>query len=174
MIKLKNISIKKYLQLPEQLRFRYDLAFEYVKPNNRFNKKQCNLESLTFDEVSAVKKIMAHPQESTIKLLFEICYKEKNFLKCKIFDYFQSKKYLDDEVLKMVKREKKMLFRIPDKNTAKVNTESLNVLGEWNTKIELGEMFGLKPSKIGKWKYKEVLIIQSRISKVSNIQSQMK
>ena len=173
-MELKNITIGKYLSLPEQLKFRYDLVYDYIKPLNSFNGKECNLLNLTFDEVSVVKKILANPKQETIKKLFEICYSEESLLKCSIFDYFQAKKYIDEEVIRMVEREKKLLKRLPNKKGKKVNTEDLNKFGSLNTKIEIGQMFGVNPYDVGNWKYNDVLHIQAYNTTVNNIQSQMK
>lgn len=158
-MEVKNIAIKKYLEL--DYKFSYDLIFEHIPPENLFNGKICNEKNLTFDEVTVIKKLSANPTIDAMTLLYKVCYEEENFLKCKVIDFFKSKKWLDNMIIALVEREKIMLFSNPDERQIRAGSEKLKKFGTLNTKIKIGQMFGLPPREIGAWKYVDVLHIEA-------------
>lgn len=164
-----NITIREWLAL--EYSFKYDLANDLVKAENRFNKKVCEFEQLTFDQVSLFKKLMLNPTVEGLPVIYEICYNEKSFFKCKVIDLFKSKKWLDDKFMQVIKREENWLSSTPDEKTlrAKDEVERLNQSGEWCPKISIAEQFGFKPKEIGAWLYIDVMRIQRRNTALNEV-----
>lgn len=158
-LKIKNIPIAEFVQKEDI--FFYNLVQKEIKAKNLFNKKVCKWSDLTFDEMTVVIKIVENPSIESLESLFRICYKEKDFLTCGIIDFFQAKKYIDKMILETVKRERLMTASNPDPRMISAGSDNLKKFGTLNTKIRIAEMFGFRPSKIGSWKYTEVLHIMA-------------
>ena len=158
-IKLKNISVKDYLAL--KYKFTYEQAYEFIEPKNLINGKECNINELLFEEVAAIKMLYSNSNIDKVKMLFSICYKEKNVLTCGVLEFFQSKKWLDIEIDALLKREKAMLNRPADPKMLAAGVQNLNKFGIANTTVSLGAQFGCEPRKVLRWKYVDVLIIQA-------------
>lgn len=172
---IKKIKIKDYFKL--DYKFLYDLAEDLTPPKNLFNDKVCEFMKLTFDEMEWVKNIVIEPTIENIKDLYEICYNETNFLNCRLLDYFQSKKWIDKQIIELVKTEKKLLYIIPNPKKLAAGADNLKMFKSLNTKNAFGAMYGFRPKEIGKWKYEEVLYLQALHCGIQNINtnlSQMK
>lgn len=157
-IEIKNISVKKYLAL--NYSFNYTQAFEFIKPLNLINGKSCIIEEFTFNEVNTIKILYQDSNIDKIKMLYELCFKEDNLLNCGVLEFFQSKKWLDNEIKGLLEREKVLLSRPPDPKHIMAGSKNLNRFGSANTTVSIGAQFGFRPRDVGKWLYTEVLIIQ--------------
>ncbi len=164
-----NITIEQWLGLDYS--FKYDLAIDLVKAENKFNKKVCEFDRLTFDQVSLFKKLMVKPSMGDLSMIYQLCYGEQKFFKCKVFDLFKSKKWLDDKFIRVIKREENWLSSTPDEKTlrAKEEVDRLNQSGEWCIKVSLAEQFGFNPREIGGWPYILVMRIQRRNTALNEV-----
>lgn len=171
-MKVKDITIGKYLSL--KYTFQYDIVFDMIEAENRFNGHRCFFDSLTFDEVSVIRRTFIAPTIEDLKFVFRICYGERDFFDCSIIDFFRAKKFLDDKIVEITKLETKLIQSIPDPKVVAAGLDRLNKYGEMNTKIDLGAQFGKSPEEIGRWKYIDVLFIRARNNDINEIQKAIK
>ncbi len=171
MYKIKNIKVSSYLKL--DYTFKYDMLFDLIPEKNEFNGSVCDFDSLTFDEVSLIKRILQEPDMDGIKMLYDICYNQ-DYTKGLIIDFFQSRKWIDKKIIEIIETESKLLFVSPDPKLIAAGVEDLSRYGVMNTKIDLGMQFGKSPKEIGEWKYNDVLVIQARNNMMRQIEKKYK
>jgi hypothetical protein len=167
---IKNITIKEYFTLSNTLV--YDSVFEFLKPTNEFRGKRCNFKSLSFDEVSVLKKIIGNPTIDNLRLIYKILYKEW-FDGGNVIEFMQSYKWILDKIKEVGERENKLLKSDTDYKLVQAGINNLNKFGILNTKINLAERFGVTPKEIGQWKYIDVLHIQSHGITTQQIQKNL-
>jgi hypothetical protein len=152
----------------------YNQLFSFVPPSDYFLKKQARqLELMTFGEVSELKKRALNLEIFyLVRNVFDV--KEDDILKSRCTDFFPARNYINLQLENLIKREQKMLFSRMDTKLAKAGIERLNVLGDANVTIDLGQAFGVRPSEIEQWPYAEVFAIRLKNKLMSEIEMAIK
>ena len=175
-MKTKNITVKKYLSLDNTSSI--DLYYNLIKPKNVIKGHEATFNGLTFNEVSVIKRYANKTNIESLQIIIDIFYNfddnsKINLLECSIYELFQFRKWLSNELLKIYTNEKK-LESTPNVKLIAANVDRLNQFGELNTKIDLGEQFGFRPKDIGQWLYVEVFQIMHRNKVKGDIQKDIK
>lgn len=155
-----NISVKDYFSLSDTSE--YDVFIDTLKPKNLFKKVKANINSLTYDEVKMVIRLLSkNITYSELGNIYEIVYKVKDISDGKVIDLFRSKHWIIKEFNNIVQREDKIL-NIPSDDAAKwemAGVKRLTPFADLSNKIKIGKMFGVTPMEVGNWKYNDVFTI---------------
>ena len=162
-----NISIAQYLELEDTSE--YDIFIEAMTPVNKFCKNPCNTNNLTYNEIEVMKKILSAPTFSTLKELFILIYRIKGdidtspdqlFYNEKILTFFAAKNYIQEFMMKLIKKEQEWLHIEPSEKHQMVNAqERIAPFSFLISKMGIAEKYGVKPKEVGNWKYTEVFSI---------------
>ena len=80
--------------------------------------------------------------------------------------FYHSLNWIKEEIQNVYEREVQSLSSPPDSKLKDAGIDDLNIFGEMNTLIALGEKFGKAPQEIENWNYEIVfsLILHQKIS----------
>lgn len=132
----------------------HEIYLEFIEPKNEINDMQGKaFETLTFNEVSVLKRVIVKDLQTALDIFFDGLKLED----CRIIDFYQWQKYVVEELNVRTKREAQL--EITDPRLKQAGAERLNIFGELNTKIALAEQFGTTPQKVGGWNYDFVVNI---------------
>ena len=160
----------------------YDVFADIINPKNKFCGKECDLNSITFDEYHVMKNVFkpSSTLEDFQELLIHL-YKVKSnilssdvnrFLNESIFNFFRVCNYIKQYLIKKDKLERKVLSSEADYRMIAVNAnERLSHFNTTLTKNRLAEQFSSgDPSIIGGWKYNKVFNILAANHALSSVQ----
>jgi len=166
---IEDITIREYFS--RQNTDNYDVFLDILKPKNKFKGRVCKVNSLTFDEVEVIKRIFDKPTLEDIKDMFQTCYglrdtyttyADDDFYNTSIFDLFRAKRFLQNYITKIIKKENVHLYTGGDEKMMQVNASKR--LAPWNHQLVkniLGQKYSCKPKEIGRWTYNEVFAIRA-------------
>lgn len=160
---LKNITVKELFQTDQESFDDYMSLKKLLLMNDDiFSKhKATPLMQLTYGEVGIIKKSVKNITVESIFDIFKLIYKVKlnEFMNADVVDYFYAWKYIEDQIVFIVEKEKKVLASNPDPMMEIAGAGRLQMFGEAATLINLGRSFSLDPKIIEQWTYGFVFMI---------------
>lgn len=148
---IKNISVKSLFNLPEDRFELYHDILKYLKPMPRLGKRSAkDIETLTFGEVVSIRQGLNDPDADVVIEMFCLVFgiKKTNVLNSNVIDFYHAFNWIKDQIIEINDREQNKLSSAPDGKLKEAGIEELNVFGELNTLIALGEKFGKSPEEI--------------------------
>jgi len=167
-MKVKDIKLSKYSTLSEVEQKVYELWFDYIQPLSELQGQTSKGHNdWTFDEVAFIKQYIN--DFNHVEKIFDICFKNLKINDLYLFEVLAWRKWVINEVDTILDLESRISNAIePELELAGI--DELNKFKEWNTKIDLGSQFGVKPQDIGDWKWQDVFVIMWRNSTVTRVQ----
>jgi hypothetical protein len=166
---LRNISTKKLFALQTERFEQYHNTLKHLKAKPILKGKEAKpIESLTFGEVISIRHNLQNPTIDGIFEVFNLVFglNRKELLKANVIQFYHAFNWVQEQILSITKREQKKLTSSPDEKLKSAGIEDLNIFGELNTLIALGEKFGKAPQEVEKWTYSFVfsLMYHDKIS----------
>lgn len=165
---MKNITLSKYARLPDTLL--YDAILEHMNPKNSFAGRQMNVNAMPYANVKycirLLPKIKGWPD---VYQLFYICYDvtEKAFWRALITDYFSARRFIINELERVVLTENKILSsQSTDSHLWKMaGADKLNPYNDTLPLVQLGKLLGQYPFDLGRKPYSEIfsLLAQTKL-----------
>jgi len=144
----------------------YDIFIDTLEPVNSFANNTAIMGSLTYDQVEVIKQVFKLATIKDIKDVFIMCYRLKGTMKqssdmqfysTSVFDLFRAKRFIQEWITMIVKREINTFTSIPDDKLIMINaSERLAPFNHSLSKIRLAEQFSTEPKYVGRWKYNYV------------------
>lgn len=166
---LQKISFKQLFQLQNEKFEEYHNVLQYLEaiPIKGKNKIE-SITDLTFGEVAIIKMCLQEPSYQNIIEIFKTIFglEENQIHKIDVVKFYHSLNWIKEEVQNVYDREVQSLSSPPDSKLKDAGIDDLNIFGEMNTLIALGEKFGKAPQEIENWNYEIVfsLILHQKIS----------
>lgn len=161
---LKNITVRQLFELDEHEFAKYMTLKDCLKSKNEFDgKKGIEISSLTFAEVSEIKRIFFQPTFEGLFETFERIFKtdRHRFLRSDVISYFYALNYIGESVQKIIKNER--LLSPDDDEEAflmkEAGAERLKVFQELPVLLNLARSFGTTVQEVENWKYSLVFSI---------------
>lgn len=169
MSSLKKILFKDLFKLEPQKFQEYHDVLKFLKAIPLKSKKQIeSITDLTFGEVAAIKICLQDLKLKNIAEIFKITFelKEKKLLEIDVVQLYHSINWIKKEIEFIYNRELENLTSASDSKLKEAGIDDLNIFGEMNTLIALGEKFGKSPQEIENWNYEIVfsLMLHQKIS----------
>lgn len=166
---LTNISIKQLFALHSERFEQYHNTLKHLMPKPVLKGKQAKpIESLTFGEVITIKQSLNAPNIDGLLQVFSLVFRlrKADILKVDVLQFYHAFNWVQEQVITINKKEQKTLTSTPDGKLKEAGIEDLNIFGELNTLIALGEKFGKAPQEVEKWAYSIVfsLMYHDKIS----------
>ena len=173
MSSLQKISFQKLFQLKPQKFEEYHNVLKHLEAIPMKGKKQIeSITDLTFGEVAAIKMLLQEPNFLNIVEIFKIIFEleQKDLFKIDVIQFYHSINWIKQEVQAVYDREVENLTSTPDSKLKDAGIDELNIFGEMNTLIMLGEKFSKAPQEIENWNYNLVfsLMLHQKISSEVN------
>jgi hypothetical protein len=167
-MQVERINVSKLFSLPSDKFEEYHNICQFQKGNNNIKNKTCDgLMSLSWLDVSEIKDYFQSMNVEGIVTALKIVFglKEKEILHLDIKEFYQAFNWIQDELLKIYKAEKKLSSK-PDSKLKEAGIDDLNIFGDLNSLIAIGEKFATPPHEVEKWNYSLVfsLIYHDKIS----------
>lgn len=159
---LKHITVAELYQLEEYDFLCYLELQKLMNAKPFFCKKEARkITSLTFGEVSKIKRVLQKPSFEGLQDVFKMVFgtKQIQYYNADVVDYFYALNHITESILEIVKREQKALKGKSDSDLDAAGVDRLSKFGELSTLIEVGKKFGKSPEEIEKWKYSLVFSI---------------
>lgn len=128
-----------------------------------------SLTELSFGEVALMKLVIQEPRFESIIKIFKVAFglKKKQVLQLDVISFYHALNWLKEEVRMIYEREAKNLNAETDSKLKDAGIDRLNIFGEMNTLIALGQKFSKPPQEIENWNYNLVftLTMHEKISR---------
>lgn len=167
---MRNITLKKYTQLPIDKSMVYDAVLEHLQPKNSFAKKQANIGSMPYANVKYCIRLLGKIKDwQDIYRLFSICFEitEKAFWRATVTEYFAARKFIIEELKQVIETENKLLSSVStDGHLWKMaGAEKLNPYNDTLPLMQLGKLLGQYPFDLGRKPYNEIfnLLVQTKL-----------
>lgn len=171
---LKHINIGELYNLDQDTFDDYMELKKLLLINDEFfmKRKARNLNDLTYGEVGQIKRNVKDVSIKGIAEIFHLIYgiRESEFMNANVVDYFYALKYIEDQIVKLLEKENKVLSSDPDPEMEIAGSKKLQIFGEVGTMINLGRSFGMDPQEIENWKYGFVFMILAYDKTYSEVQ----
>ena len=166
---LQKISFKQLFQLQNDKFEEYHNVLQYLEEIPIKGKKKIeSITDLTFGEVATIKMYLQETSYQNIIEIFKLIFglEENQIHKIDVVNFYHSLNWIKKEVQNIYDREIQSLSSPPDSKLKDAGIDDLNIFGEMNTLIALGEKFGKAPQEIENWNYEIVfsLILHQKIS----------
>ena len=160
LFKLQNESFEEYHNLLKHLE---------PKPIKRKGKIISSLTDLTFGEVAGLKMSFSDTSFESMRDVFKTVFglKKFEFLNVDVINFYHALNWIREEMQSIYERERHNLTSTPDAKLKDAGIEDLNMFGELNTLIALGEKFSKPPQEVENWNYNLVFSLMLH-QKVSN------
>lgn len=170
---MQNFKIYELIEQDYETIETYNQLFQFVPSSNVFLKhKAKEIELMSFGEVAELKKRALNEEVFyLLRTVFEVT--DEQILKCRVTDFFPARNYVNEKLVSLIKREK-MLYGQVDPKLMKAGIERLNILGDQNVLIDIGEQFGVRPSEVDQWPYAEIFSIRLKNKIVADIERSIK
>ncbi len=159
---LDHISVSQLYQLEEYDFLCYMELQKVMNAKPFFCKhKAKKLTTLTFGEVSKIKRVLIKPTLDGLQEVFTAVFgiKKIQYYNADVVDYFYGLNHIIKSIEEIVKREQKALKGKEDADLDAAGVDKLSRFGELSTLIEVGKKFGKSPEEIEQWKYSLVFSI---------------
>ncbi|SNA77389.1 hypothetical protein [Flavobacterium psychrophilum] len=164
---LQNISFRQLFQLKSQKFEEYHSLLSHLTPI-KLTDSIGSLTDLTFGEVAEIKRSLQRPTFENTTKLFEIIFKidQKKLYKINVIEFYHALNWIKHEVQSVYNREVENLSPDTDSKLKDAGVDELNIFGEMNTLIALGEKFSKAPQEVENWSYNLVfsLMLHQKIS----------
>ena len=168
---LKKISFRQLFQLKNENFEEYHKVLKFLEPVQLNNKIE-SITDLTFGEVAEIKILLQNGSFLSLTEMFKIIFglTQNEIYKINVINFYHALNWIQNEIETIYEREVKNLSSSADSKMKDAGIDELNVFGEMNTLIMLGEKFGKAPQEIENWKYNLVfsLMLHQKISSEVN------
>jgi hypothetical protein len=167
---LVNIKTKRLFSLETTKFEQYHNTLKLLKAKSILKGKQAkSIESLTFGEVVELKRNLSTPTIENVLRAFSLVFElsDQDVLKTDVVDFYHAFNFIKEEITIIADREQKKLSSVPDEKLKSAGIEELNIFGELNTLILIGEKFGKSPQEVENWSYSLVFSLMYH-DKISN------
>lgn len=166
---LKNITVEKLLNLPEDKFREYNDLLEFVKPKDKLgNYSAVQINTLSYGNVKLIQNGIGTIERvvKSFELIFGI--NKENMFKLKTDDFYYGIKYIKNEVERISALEKAAFEnKDVDQKMKDAGVDKLSVFKELNTILPIAQKFGVTPMEVESWNYDMVFSIQYH-EKISN------
>lgn len=152
---LDKITVNKLFKLSPEGFDEYHNTLKNLVPKPEIKGHQANdIYELSFSEVSWLKTFIKDTSFENFLKAYELVFgiSENLFLKADVVEFYHSFNWLQNEILELIEGES-ALSSEPDEKWKDAGIEDLNVFGELNTLITIGEKYGVPPHEVEKWSY---------------------
>lgn len=167
MSSLQKISFRQFFQLKNQRFEEYHNVLQYLEALP-LNDKIESLTDLTFGEVAGIKLDLKQPTFDNMIDIFKTIFglSQKEIYKINVIEFYHALNWIKEEIQNIYDREIQNLSFTPDSKLKDAGIDDLNIFGEMNTLIALGEKFGKAPQEVENWNYNLVfsLMLHQKIS----------
>ena len=169
---MKNITIGQYKNLLDVTEYK---ILENLNPVNEFNNVVFNPERLTYrDMCSLVKLLKTGNDWDSLYNIFKIMYgvDETDFYRCNIVEFYACRNYIFDYVMKMQKRESKLLQSISADTELwrSAGGDRLNKFSNIMPLVQLGELFGVYPFDLEDKYYNQIIVLLVALKERGEVQ----
>lgn len=179
-MQVEKINVSKLFSLPSDKFEEYHSMCQFQKSKNVLRGKVCNtIMSLRFVDVSDIKEnfesMNVNGIISSLRLAFGL--KENEILHTDVVEFYQAFNWMQEELDRIYKAEKKLNSQ-PESKLKEAGINELDIFGNLNSLIAIGEKFATPPHEVEKWSYSLVFSliyhnkisneIQKRYDKISN------
>lgn len=167
---LEKIPVHKLFKLEYNSFEQYHNVLKHLQPIaiKRKGKSIASMTDLTFGEVTEVKMNLQDASFDNMKEIFKTVFRLKKyeFLNIDVLEFYHALNWIREEIQSIYENEKQNLSQAPDPKLVEAGIEDLNIFGELNTLIALGEKFGKAPQEVENWNYNLVfsLMLHQKIS----------
>lgn len=166
---LQKISTFKLFQLQTSEFEKYHIVLKHLNPIPDVIPMKNKIESitdLTFGEVASIKMLLAEPNYNNLVEIYKIIFGLEDLITVDVVQFYHSINWIKNELEDIYNREVENLTSTPDSKLKDAGIEDLNIFGELNTLIMLGEKFSKSPQEIENWNYNLVfsLTLHQKIS----------
>lgn len=166
---LEKISLSELFLLQNKQFEEYHNVLKHLVPKPIKAKKEIeSLTDLTFGEVTLIKMNLKEPSLNSMVEIFKTIFglSQKDIFKISVIDFYHALNWIKEEIQTIYNRELDNLSSSPDPKLKEAGIDALNVFGEMNTLIMLGEKFGQPPQDIENWSYNLVfsLMLHQKIT----------
>lgn len=172
---MKNITLKQYISLADTLQ--YDSILEHLSPQNSFGGSQMDINTMPYANVKYCIRLL--PKVNSwhgIQQLFEICYgtNEKDFKKARITDYFAAKKFLLNELERIITAENKLLHtQTTDGHLWQMaGADRLKPYSDTLPLVQLGKLLGQYPFDLGRKPYSEIFSLLAQTKTQNEVENE--
>lgn len=166
---LRKITTRQLFLLSNDKFDKYHRVLKHLDPIQLHGKKQLeSLTDLTFGEVTGIKMNLKHSSFNNMIDIFKTIFglEQKEIYKVDVVQFYHALNWIKEEIQAIYEREVQSLSSTPDSKMKDAGIDDLNIFGEMNTLIMLGEKYGKAPQEIENWNYNLVfsLMLHQKIS----------
>lgn len=172
MFNLKKITLREYLQLPEEEAEKYIQLQKVLNPRNQYGKKKAQpLGTYQFKQVRRIQAVLSEPTLEGIEEIFTFVFEvdKDQFLKASIIDYFYAVNFLSQEILKLLRTEAKVLTSRPDPDLEAAGVKKLAVFEDYPAILRIAKDYSVDPDVVETWTYNKVFTILAHDKVVGDI-----
>lgn len=171
---LKKITVRQLFELSTEEFIKYMELQNAMKSRKVFNNREgIAIGSLSFGEVSEIKRIFISPTPEGIFETFKSIFKKTTkheFLRSDVISYFYALNWIGEEIKNLIEREQQALASDPDPLMEEAGSKRLQTFGELPTLLNLAERFATTPQVIETWKYNMVFAIMLHDKTTADVQ----
>lgn len=156
---MKNLTLAQYARLPDTSL--YDAVLEHLNPLNSFGGKTMETSAMPYANVKyAIRMLRNLSSWEQVCGLFVICYgiDEKTFWRCRIADYFSARRFLLQELERIITAETQLLStQSTDSHLWHMaGADRLTPYSDTLPLLQLGKLLGQYPYDLGRRPYGEI------------------
>lgn len=172
---MKNLTLTQYARLPDTSG--YDALLDHLKPRNSFGGKTMETSAMPYANVKyAIRMLRNLNSWEQICSLFAICYgvDEKTFWRSRIAEYFPARRFLLQELERIIMTEAKLLdTQSTDAHLWHMaGADRLTPYSDTLPLLQLGKLFGQYPYDLGRRPYGEIFSLLAQTKAQNEVETE--
>jgi hypothetical protein len=166
-----NITVQKLFQLDSEQFDKYHSILKHLDPLP-YNNNVWSVTDLSFGQVATLKLLLKEPSYMNVVEIMNIVFgiSSNELTKMSTIKFYHAINWIKNEIEQVYEREVENLTSDIDPLMKEAGVDRLNVFGDMNSLIMLGEKFSKSPDEIEHWNYNLVfsLLLHQKISSEVN------